>query len=282
MARPWIEFVFAQHLPWQRGLPGNARADVDSKLLSRDADAGDMSVIVRYPPGWSRPGPEALSAEEEFYVLDGEIEINGHHYRRDSYACLPAGYAREGAKSDTGCVTLAFFDATPELCPPSAPAAGAVLVEGLDTYTMKWDDSTPDPSLAWMGNRRKVLRWDDEYDQKSTFVFTTPPHIFPENWACPTLTHPCVEEAFVLAGDTIGPHGRMTPGAYFWRPEEKPHGPFGSRDGGCTLIRFKYGKHVNVWGEEDVPYHFDFPYRPILPTELEAFGQSVYAGTERY
>ena len=139
-----------------------------------------------------------------------------------------------------------------------------------------------DPTLAWMGNRRKVLRWDREHDQKSTFIYATPPHIFPENWACPTLTHPCVEEAFVLAGDTIGPHGRMTAGAYFWRPAGIPHGPFGSRDGGCVLIRFKDGPHVNVWGEDDVPYHFDFPYAPVVPPSLEPFAEAPYEGPLRY
>ncbi len=282
MARPWIEFLFAQHLPWSEGLPGGGRDDVESKVLSRDAQAGDMSLLVRYPAGWTPPGVEALDAEEEFYVLDGELQINGHSYRRDSYGCLPAGYPRRDAASPAGCVALTFFDGTPSVCEPGGTFEGQQVIEGLDTYAMQWDDSTPDPTLAWMGNRRKVLRWDPEYDQKSTFVYTTPPHIYPENWACPTLTHPCVEEAFVLAGDTIGPQGRMTAGAYFWRPEGKPHGPFGSREGACILIRFKYGKHVNVWGDDDVPYHFDFPYRPILPPELARYGRQPYQGTERY
>ena len=51
MARPWIEFLFAQHLPWERGLPGGARDDVDCKILSLDPEGGDMSVICRYPAG---------------------------------------------------------------------------------------------------------------------------------------------------------------------------------------------------------------------------------------
>jgi hypothetical protein len=282
MARPWIEFLFAQHLPWQRGLPGGARTDVDCKILSIDAGAGDMSAICRYPPGWSRAETEALRAEEEVFVLDGEIQINGHTYRRDSYACLPAGYPRSGASSAQGCVVLAFFSAVPERCAPTDDHAARQVIEGLNSYEMKWDDSTADPKLAWMGNRRKVLRWDHEHDQKGTFILATPPHIFPENWAGPTETHACAEEVFVLAGDSIGPLGQMTPGAYFWRPEGKPHGPFGSRDGGCSLIRFKYGKHANIWGSEDVPYSFDFPYRPMLPPELARYGKAPYVGIERY
>ena len=86
----------------------------------------------------------------------------------------------------------------------------------------------------------------------------------------------------MLSGDTIGPHGRMTAGAYFWRPAGIPHGPFGSRDGGCLLIRFREGRHVNDWGADPVPYSFDFPYSPQLPPDLEPYGREVYAGPDRF
>lgn len=283
MARPWIEFLFTQHLPWAQGLYGGARPDVDSKVLSMDESAGDSSVIIRYPAGWARTAPEALTAEEEFFVLDGAIEINGQMYERECYANLPAGYVRKSAKSANGCVALTFFDSEPAL---SNDHTGSYnpdnVIEFINTFDMKWDSATADPSLEWMGNRRKVLKWNREYDQKETFLFTTPPHIYPDNWACPTLTHPCVEESFMLAGEITGPYGRMTEGAYFWRPEEKPHGPFGSRDGGFSLIRFKYGKHINVWAEEDLPYHYDFPYKPELPAGLAHIGDTHYEGSERY
>jgi len=283
MARPWIEYLFSQKLPWQSGLYGGARGDVESKVLSIDRNAGDSSTIIRYPARWQRDVPEALTAEEEMYVLDGEIEINGHTYTRDTYACFPAGHIRENALSDKGCVALTFFDSIPmQLKNMSARTNTKGLIEYLDTYELKWDSSVADPALEWMGNRRKVLKWDPEYNQKATFIFSTPPQIFPENWACPTLTHPCVEEAFMLAGELTGPLGRMTAGSYFWRPEGKPHGPYGTRDGGFSLIRFKYGQHINVWGDKDVPYALDVPYKPILPEEMKVYGKDSYDGPERY
>jgi len=282
MARPLIEFLFAQHLPWAPGLPGGARDDVDAKILSRDPVSGELTALVRFPPGWSRPEPEALAAEEEMYVLDGCITVNGHVYRRDSYACWPRHARRASAESAEGCVALVFFDATPEESRPSAqPDPAAPWVEGLDVYAMRWDATPADPSLEWMGNRRKVLRMDPVYRQKATFLISTPPHIHPENWACPTLTHPCVEESFMLAGDMIGPHGRMTPGAYFWRPAKVAHGPFGTRDGGMALIRFRHGPHVNVWGPQPIAYSYDVPYNPALPPELAAYAKP-YVGAERY
>lgn len=283
MARPWIEFLYAQKLPWNQGLYGGARPDVESKILSIDESAGDSSTLVRYPAGWERTEPEVLAAEEEFFILDGSIQINGQLYQRECYANFPAGYVRSSARSPNGCVALTFFDSEPRLSEDhSGTYDPADLIAFINTFEMKWDSATADPSLEWMGNRRKVLKWDRQYDQKHTFLFTTPPHIFPENWACPTLTHPCVEESFMLSGELTGPFGRMNEGAYFWRPEEIPHGPFGTRDGGFSLIRFKYGPHINVWGEEDVPYHFDFDYKPELPAHLAQFGETPYQGIERY
>lgn len=283
MTRPWIEFLYAQNLPWEKGLYGGARDDVEVKTLSMDDRAGDASVILKYPAGWHRDTPEALTAEEEFYVLDGEIEINGQVYTRDCYGCFPAGYVRTKAQSKTGCVALTFFDAAPTR---SRTLDGAFeqedLVPFINTLDMKWDTSTADPTLEWMGNRRKLLKWDREYDQKGTFLFATSPQIYPENWACPELTHPCVEETFMLSGEFIGPYGRMGKGAYFWRPEEKPHGPFGTREGAFALIRFKYGKHTNIWGNTDVAYSFDFPYKPILPPELTRYGEAAYEGPALY
>jgi hypothetical protein len=283
MARPWIEFLFAQKLPWTKGLYGGGRDDVEVKTLSMDDSAGDSSLLLKYPAGWQRSDPEAFNAEEEFFILDGEIEINGQVYTRDCYGCFPAGYVRSNAQSKTGCVALTFFDAEPTSARTLDNAYGQEdLVAFINTLDMKWDASTADPTLEWMGNRRKVLKWDRTYDQKGTFLFATSPQIYPENWACPELTHPCVEETFMLSGEFIGPYGRMSKGAYFWRPEEKPHGPFGTREGAFALIRFKYGKHINVWGDRDVAYSFDFPFKPELPANLARLHETPYDGAELY
>ncbi len=282
MGRPLTEFIFAQNLTWMPGLPGGARDDVDAKILSLDSETGELTAIVRYPAGWSRPEVESLAAEEEMYVLDGAITINGHIYTRDSYMCLPPHFKRAGAVTDKGCVALTFFDGTPAQSKPGTTHdPKAPHVEGLDVYAMRWDSKVADPSLEWMGNRRKVLRMDPVYNQKATFIISTPPHIYPENWACPTLTHPCAEESFMLSGDMIGPHGRMTAGSYFWRPAEIPHGPFGTRDGAMSLIRFRHGKHVNVWGAEQTPFSYDTGYKPAIPESLKSVAK-IYEGAERY
>ena len=280
MARPLIEYIYAQCLPWQTGLaPLGIRRELSAKVLSYDPDLCESSLIVRYPAGWAKTKPEALSAEEEMYVLDGEITINGRTYARESYACFPAGYVRQHASSPKGCVATTFFDGIPEAT-TAAVKDGAVAADYINLYDLKWETGT-DPTLAWMGNRSKTLRYDPVYQQKSTFVFSTAPQVYPVNWECPTLTHPCVEESFHLAGSIAGPHGIKRPGGYFWRPPGVAHGPFGSRDGTMSLIRFRHGKHVNVWDKTPVKYSFDMPYKPALPPELVPLAKD-YMGGERY
>ena len=63
MSRPWIEFIFAQKLGWQAGLYGGSREGVYSKILSIDEEAGDASVIIKYPPGWSQQSKKTILAD---------------------------------------------------------------------------------------------------------------------------------------------------------------------------------------------------------------------------
>ena len=282
MSRPWIEFIFAQKLKWQSGLYGGSRDGVYSKILSIDEEAGDASVIIKYPPGWSQQSKKTILADEEFYILDGSLEINNQIYNQDSYANLPRGYPREHFCSPNGCVALTFFSSKPLSSNTDESFDESYLVEYINTLDMKWDSATNDPALDWMGNKRKVLKWDKEFDQQGTFIFSTPPHIYPNNWLCPTLTHPCVEETFIISGSYIGPYGKMSKGAYFWRPENIPHGPFGTREGAFSLIRFKYGRHVNVWGEEQIKYSFDANYNPILPDHLKQYGDLEFEDVASY
>ncbi len=278
MARPLTEYIYAQVLPWTPGARGNGRADVEIKTLSEDLDDGEMSLVVRYPPGWSR-GAHALAAEEEMYVLDGEITIDGRTYGPDSYACLPAGHVRHASASPKGCVALTFYDAVPDLT-TAAPAADAVRVDYLNTYEMAWEGGRVGEADG-LATQTKVLRWDPVWNQKSTFVLFIPPHSYPQSWECPALTHPCVEESFKLSGDITGPLGVQRVGSYFWRPAGVAHGPFGSRYGGMSIIRFRHGRHVNVFEQTPLPYSFDPPYRPVVPPALAAIATD-YAGAARY
>lgn len=271
--RGHIEFIQSQQLPWQFVGGGMARPDVEYKMLSRDPSDGACSILMRYPAGWSQKGPEHIQADEEFYVLRGSLEMDGDVYSEDSYAYLPAGWSRHSMYSPNGCVILAFYNREPNLINTlgdgSAEAANRA-IRHLDVAAMAWDMTLNDPNLKHLGISRKNLRTDPETGER-TFLSLILPQASPTDNKGPQERHPVVEESFVIAGTTTGPHGTMYPGGYFWRPAGVAHGPFGSRWGSVSLMRFVGGKHVNIWTEEEAGFSYNAPYSPILPDELRQY-----------
>jgi ChrR Cupin-like domain len=263
--RPHTEFVQSQMLPWRRIPPGAARPDAEYKYLSRDADTGACTCLIRYAPGWARLADERLNAGEEFYVLEGEIEINGLRFGADHYGQVPRGLLRHSMSTLRGAVVLTFFDARPELGSTAAPDAAAI--EQRDVLHMPWDMRLNDQKLAHLGISRKDLRADPATGERS-FLSMMLPHSEPPGSQGPRESHPVVEECFVISGSLVGPHGEMHAGAYFWRPPSIPHGPFGTRWGCVALIRFVGGRHVNIWTADEAPFDFHQAYTPVLPPEM--------------
>ena len=278
LERPHTEFIQAQLLPWLRIGPGNARPDAEFKFLSRDATTGGCSTIVRYPPGWRREAIEHLDVDEEFYVLDGEIELNGETFGHDTYGYAPKGANRKTMSTGAGAVVLTFFSGQPNL--RGGPGDGGKIVK-VDALHMPWDMSLNDPKLAHLGISRKDLRNDLETGER-TFLSMILPHSEPPGLKGPQESHPTVEEAYTVNGSLTGPHGTMEPGSYFWRPPGIAHVPFGTRWGCVMLIRFLGGKHVNQWSPTDAPFSFNAPYNPVLPESLAAFACSPWTPPPRY
>lgn len=277
--RPHIEFIQAQLLPWRRIEQHAARPDAEYKFLSRDPESGACSALIRYPPGWQRLGDNRLSANEEFYVLDGSLCIDEQEYSHDVYGFLPAFHRYASISAPGGAVVLTFFDREPALYSGSeSPRTEAMRVDALH---MPWDMSLNDPKLAHLGISRKDLRADPETGER-TFLSMVLPHSEPPGLEGPQESHPIVEEAYLISGSLTGPHGTMTPGAYFWRPPGIAHGPFGTRWGCVNLIRFVGGRHVNEWSEANAPFSFDAAYDPILPPELDAYASTPWVPAPRY
>lgn len=282
--RDHIEFVQAQMLPWQRIGPGRARPDAEYKFLSRDERTGACTTLIRYPPGWRRLGPEYLTADEEFYVLDGTIRFDSQDFTPDTYGFFPAGYGHGEIASETGCVVLTCFSAQPDAVSGEAAHADEArerAVPFLDVLHMPWDMTLNDPKLRHLGISRKDLRQDPVTGER-TFLSMILPHSEPPGSKGPQESHPVVEEAYIVSGSLVGPQGEMFPGAYFWRPAGIPHGPFGTRWGCVALIRFLGGQHVNVWSEAEAGFSFDAPYDPVLPEALAHCGRTAWQPGPRY
>ncbi|MSO66125.1 MAG: DUF4437 domain-containing protein [Alphaproteobacteria bacterium] len=266
MARPHIEFIQAQLLPWQRGLYGGARPEIDMRILSLDEGNGSSTLMLRYPAGWARPQPEHLTADEEFFVLDGAIEINGQVYDRHCYGHHPAGFVRHSSYCGGGAVVLAYFSAEPKA------------IRGLPFFGMRWPDrlvrfidtkrmqgsergrAEMFPGIKTSGSLHKRLKTDPVTGEVTWLVLIRGGSVMTQK-----ETHPVIEEEFSLSGDQVGPLGNMRPGAYFWRPAGIQHGPFGSATGTIHLVRGIGGRYTTVLEDTPEPFAWDAPYRPVLP-----------------
>jgi Domain of unknown function (DUF4437) len=262
MSRPWIEFVQSQNLPWRPADLWGARPGIELKCLSEDDQTGAASLLVRYPAGWRYDGGAALSADEEFLVLHGALRIGGQTYGEKSYAHLPAGYARGPMASESGAVVLTFFSARPVLGPPVEFDSGR-LVENLDAfavpYTGRFHPEFPP------GAGRKML-YEDPVTHDQSWILGT----LPMRWAERAEVHPVVEEMYLLSGESHGNRGVMRPGAYFWRPPQIPHGPYGTLTGNLYFFRTKGGPLSTHYVDGASAFSWWPAYDPVLPESLAA------------
>ncbi|NJO13025.1 MAG: DUF4437 domain-containing protein [Gammaproteobacteria bacterium] len=127
------------------------------------------------------------------------------------------------------------------------------------------------------GAGRKLL-YQDPDTQDTTWLLGT----LPLRWAERSEVHPTVEEMYLLAGEVHGNRGVMRPGAYFWRPASKPHGPYGTQTGNLYLFRTKGGKLATTYVAPEKPFHWWPAYDPVLPPELQAYRGEAPSGARRW
>jgi hypothetical protein len=260
MPRPHIEFVQQQDLSFEAAPDG-----LEEKPLSRDAETGASSSLVRFSPGWRRSPPMHYLVDDEFYVLSGDLTISGTTYTEHCYGFLPGGYTQSGARSDSGALIVRFLSAGAGPVAGEGPS-GALderrVVLGLNLFEQPWTgDFHPQFPL---GAGRKWLRRDPVTGDETWILGTLPLR----NGRRPEK-HPVVEEMYLISGELIGPQGVMRPGAYFWRPPEAWHGPYGSKTGCLMLFRTVGGPLSTVYTEKEQDFEWNpIGYRPILPPTL--------------
>jgi hypothetical protein len=269
MPRPHIEFVHAQQLPWGATPFVDAPwCDLPCKLLSRDPVSGACSLLLRLPPGFcatATPERRAL----ELYVLEGAATLDARPLPLDGYADCGAGAFAAPLQSTAGAVLLAFAGAV-------EAAAGTAAVTVIDTHNTPWTRHDIDPAVQFLNLSHKVLRHDPLRGDK-TLLLSTGAQTHPRDWREAQLLHDCAEEMYLLGGDIVGERGTMYEGAYFWRPPGRWHGPFGSRRGSLSLIRFAEGHHRNVWSDHALPFTLTPAHAPELPPDLAAVAGAAWA-----
>ncbi len=273
MSRTHIEFVQSQRIEWMRGLLDGVRDGVETRLLSRDPVSGACSLIVRYPPGFSCRG-NALQADDELLVLDGELEIGGRSYGELGYAHFPAGFAMGDWSTTSGAIVLEFFSATPGCSPLQGKGNEQRLVLQLDTFQMPYTGNFH-PEFP-PGAGRRIL-YQDPLTQDTSWLLGT----LPMRWAERAEVHPVVEEMYLLAGEVHGDRGVMRPGAYFWRPEFVPHGPYGTQTGNLYFFRTQGGSLSTTYQDARRPFRWWPDDDVVLPSQYES-ARGAVPGTRRW
>jgi quercetin dioxygenase-like cupin family protein len=279
MARPHIEFIQAQALPWQALGPNAARPGAEAKVLSFDPETRACTAILRYPKGWSLPRAHYLDSDEELYVLDGALWIGGVEYRTGDYAYLPAGLPRPSMNSPAGASVMTFFEGPHTTVYGEAPVGlydPARLIAKIESAAMPWGDPS-DPVVAATANNagRKLLRQDPKTGERTWLLKFGPDD--PAKMTRGRLeVHPVAEEVFLIAGEISMPMGTLKPGAYFWRPPHIPHGPVGTRKGLFGLFRCKGGPLTTEWSKDETPIDWNPAYRPYLPEPMKHLASAAY------
>lgn len=109
-------------------IPGST-PEVRLARLHADPVTRASVSLVRFPPGWSRPGAGYYTAAEEFVVLEGAIEVVGSHGVGE-YVYLPPRTVRTATVSPGGALVLAWFSGIPTWVtgePEVAPAGPPVV-----------------------------------------------------------------------------------------------------------------------------------------------------------
>lgn len=271
MARPHIEFVQVQTMAWTYRSDGRAE-----RVLNADPETGAETVLVRYLAGYRAPAHPPEAGAEEFFVLDGAVEIDGILRGRHAYGFLPRGSGLGARHCQWGAVLLVFRHGRDD--PDSV--AGTAETIALDAAAMPWDVSTYDPQLAHLRLARKVLRLGPN-DSGRTFLLCGLPHGVPTEAELPAESHDHAEEMFMISGEMWAPEGPMRPGAYFYRPPGILHGPHVSETGFLQIMRSPGANRiVTHWSEIRRPLPLGAPFAPVLPEGApEAWRRPVKAAT---
>lgn len=281
MARPHIEYIQSQVLPWFELDDESTRPGAMIKVLSHDEETAEGSAIIRYPPGWVLDEEHHVVGEEEFFVLEGGLTIDDHAFAPYGYGFLPAGFPRRHMAAPNGAAVLTFFNGPPRRVAGvgTVGTTGAIVVT--DSDQIPWITDF-EHGLVGAGIAIKFLRHDEESGERTWLLRRAGDRREDLPPTGKVETHPCVEEFFLLEGSLGWPQGLMRPGAYFWRPPGIAHGPGASLTGFLGLFRSREGPFLTDWSAEERPRPFDPAYNPTLPPPLAHHAAAPYQGPDPY
>ncbi|NDE00284.1 MAG: DUF4437 domain-containing protein [Gammaproteobacteria bacterium] len=287
LGRPHTDFIQSQLAPSRVLGASNSQPGVTGTPLSYDAKGTRaVTVVFRFPANWSMTRPHYVNSDQEFLVLDGELEINGERYRSGDYAYLPAGFAHQSRSSGPGATLINFYEGEHLAFYEPTPAGmykPEKLIRRLATEDMRWTRAR-DLALTSLGPdvRQKLLRHDPATGECTWLVEVAADRVGQREPQRSKVVHAAVEESFVLSGEVATPRGTMRRGAYVWRAPGQPRGPYGSRTGYQLLIRSKGGAlATTASGSPEAPA-WGANYDPQITASMRSFAFGTPDPAARY
>ena len=74
---------------------------------------GAFWALVRFPPGWARAVTGHYQHEEQFWILEGELEMNGLRYPAGEGETVPSGGERANTATPKGALAVVRFGGPP-------------------------------------------------------------------------------------------------------------------------------------------------------------------------
>jgi len=226
----------------------------EAKLLSQDDKLGALSLLSYLPIGSRTEARGYRNADEEIFLLEGDLTIGDQQMTKYSYAFIPAGVVRGPSSTRQGAVFLQWFNKTPDFVESDRDKLGArgyAAVKDWNFFERPWSTDTfpvyrKGPPIT--GIRLKLLRHDPDTSEMTWISFSVGGG--PASWAGSLWEmHPTFEEYYLIEMTKELTVGECLPGGptpvtfgprgYWFRPAGIGHiGPLRRLEGyGLFIVR---------------------------------------------
>jgi hypothetical protein len=304
VVRPHVELVYQQDLIWHADPLGSAGDQAELRRLSTDEESGADTVLARFGTGWSRPAGYH-QADTEWFVLSGQVTAGEAALAAGGYLRAPAGKLTPPMTAAAGTRALVFSDGGPAAFVASdgdwndfvrrgrgdiSGLPGELTIAstaGLDWEQTPWEEAGEGPA-----SRVKVL-----YRQRPLAPATAAEPVTalweaPPGWADARFHHRGVfAEAYGLSGAIEYSHGRLSEGAYLYRPPrlQTSGARVAGGDPARLLVRLgdtaapwhTSGAYVRVSGHA-VNYDAAAAHENLIPSGLSVTSRSVRTWVSQY
>ena len=231
------------------GLPQASRDALraEAKLLNTDPDTGAFTMVVKLPAGAGDPTRGSHSSDQELFLLEGDLTLDGERLQAPAYWHFPAGTTHGDSHTENGAILINAFTGPYDFTPASEQEqANAPVSRGIDVNTLEWRSTAElRENYHYAGPVSKVLRGDPERTG-----FTSLARL-PADYAHPDLAyHQCTQHQFLLEG-RVNETGKDRQALAYWcHPPGEVHGKsFTNEEGSTSLLLFDGPWEVTVVDE---------------------------------